>query len=94
MQEGPRGLLKILKGHRDLQGPALKVGGDDLNNFGSNSEPLRGLLESFEDASEGEVKPRDPSGDLNGDQLEAEWARLGPEGAQQRLSWHTIHDYV
>ena len=74
MQEGPKGLLKILKGHRDLQGPALKAGRDNLNNFKSNSEPLKNLLKSFKDASEGEVKPRDPNEYLNEDQLEAKWA--------------------
>ena len=95
MQKRPReGLLKILKGYEDLQGSAPKVSRDNLKDFESDLEPSRGPLENFEDASEGEVKSRAPSGDLNGDQLEAEWARLGPKGAQQRLSQYTIHDYV
>ena len=67
MQEGPKGLLEILKGYGDLWGPASKAGGDDLNDFRSDSEPLGGLLESFEDVSEGEIEPRDLSGDLDGD---------------------------
>ena len=58
MQKGPReGLLKILKGHRNLQRPVQKAGRDDLNDFKSNSESLKGTLKSFKDASEGEIKP-------------------------------------
>ena len=75
MQKGFReGLLKILKGYRDLQRSALKADEDDLKNFESNSEPPEGFLENFEDASEREVKSRAFSEDLNEDQLEAEWA--------------------
>ena len=94
IQKGPKDLLKILKSHEDLQGSAPKAGGDDLNDFENDLKPLRGPLESFEDASEGEVEPKNPSGDLDGDQLEAEWAWLRPERMQQRLSWHIICDYV
>ena len=75
MQEKPReGLLKILKGYRDLQRPALKADRDDLKDFRSNSEPSEDPLKSFEDASEGKIKPRALSENLNEDQLEAEWA--------------------
>ena len=75
MQERSReGLLEILKGHRDLQGPAPKVGRDNLKDFESDSEPPRGPPESFEDTSEEEVKPKNLSEDLNEDQLETEWA--------------------
>ena len=73
MQEGSRkGLLKILKGHRDLQRPAPKAGRDDLKDFRSNLKPSRGSLKSFEDALEGEVEPKTLSENLNEDQLEAE----------------------
>ena len=95
MQKKPReGLLKILKSHRNLQGPASKADRNDLKDFKSNSEPPRGPLESFEDASEREIKSKALSGDLNGDQLEAEWAQLGPKKVQQRLSQYIIHNYV
>ena len=95
MQKGSRkGLLKILKSHEDLWKSVSKVSGDDLKGFRNNSEPLRSLSESFEDASEGEIKPKTPSEDLNGDQLEAEWAWLRPKEVQQRLFWHIICDYV
>ena len=74
MQKGPReGFLKILKGHGNLWESASKVGGDDLKNFRSNSEPPEGPLKSFEDASEGEIKSKAFSEDLDEDQLEAEW---------------------
>ena len=95
MQKGLReGLLKILKGCEDLWESALKVGEDDLNDFESNLEPLKGALESFEDASEREIESWDSSEDLDEDQLETEWAWLGFEGMQQRLSWHIICNYV
>ena len=75
MQKGFReGLLKILKSYRDLQELAPKMSRDNLKNFESNSEPLRGFLKSFEDISEGEVEFRALSEDLDEDQLEAEWA--------------------
>ena len=73
-KESREGLLKILKGHRDLQKPASKMGRDDLNNFRSNSEPSKSSFKSFENASEGEVESKDSSEDLNENQLEAEWA--------------------
>ena len=69
MQKGPKGLLQILKDYRDLQGPALKVDENNLNNFRSNSEPSENLFKSFKNASEGEIKPKDSSKD----QLEAKW---------------------
>ena len=73
MQEGSKkGLLKILKGYRDLQESALKAGENDLKNFESNSEPPRDSSESFEDASEREIKFRALSEDLDENQLEAE----------------------
>ena len=73
MQKGPRkGLLKILKGHRNLQESASKVGRNNLKNFKNNSESPRSLSESFEDASEREIEPKAFSGDLNEDQLETE----------------------
>ena len=87
MQEGPKeGLLKILKGHENLWRSALKMGRDDLNDFESDSEPLKGPLKNFEDASEGEVEPWDFNGDFNENQLETEWDWLRSERAQQRLS--------
>ena len=70
------GLLKILKGYRDLQRFVLKADRNNLKNFRSNLKPLRGSLKSFENASEGEVKFKAFSGDFNEDQLEAEWAQL------------------
>ena len=94
MQKEPRGLLKILKSHRNLQESASKAHKNNLNNFKSNSELLKNLFKNFEDASEEEIKPKNPSGDLNRDQLEAEWAQLGPEEVQQKLSQHIIYDYV
>ena len=71
-KESRKGLLKILKGYRNLQKPALKADENNLNNFRSNSEPPRSSFKSFKDASEGEVKPRNLSEDFNGNQLEAE----------------------
>ena len=65
-------LLKILKNYRDLQESALKVSRDNLNNFGSNSTPLKGPIKSFKDASEGEVKSQDFNENLNEDQFKAE----------------------
>ena len=74
MQEGPKkGLLKILKGHRDLQRSAPKADRDNLNDFRSNLKFSEGLFKSFKDASEGEVKSQDSSEDLNEDQLKTEW---------------------
>ena len=95
MQKGPKeGLLKILKGHRDLQKPTPKMSRDNLKDFRSNSEPPRGPPESFEDASEGEVKSKALSEDFNEDQLEAEWVQLRPKEMQQRLFQHIIHNYA
>ena len=93
-EELKEGLLKILKSHEDLQRSVLKVSRDDLKDFRSDSEPSEDLLKSFEDALEGEIESRAPSGDFNEDQLEIEWAQLRPEGAQQRLFWHIIHNYA
>ena len=74
MQEEFReGLLKILKGHRDLQKSVLKADEDNLNDFRSNLELSENLFESFKGALEGEIKPRDFNEDLNEDQLETEW---------------------
>ena len=87
-------LLEILKGHGDLQGPVPKVSRDDLKDFESSSEPPRGSIKSFEDASEGEIEPKALSEDLNEDQLETEWIWLRPEKMQQRLSQNIICDYV
>ena len=71
MQKGSReGLLKILKGHRDLQGPASKVSRNDLKDFESDSESSEGPLKSFEDVSEGEIEFKAFSEDLNEDQFE------------------------
>ena len=86
MQEGPKGLLKILKSYRDLQESAPKAGEDNLNNFRSNLKPLRNPLESFEDALKGKIESKDLSGNFDKNQLETEWAQLRPEGVQQRLS--------
>ena len=95
MQEKSRkGLLEILKSHRDLQRPALKAGRDNLKDFRSNSEPFRNLSESFEDASEREVKPRALNKNVNGNQLETEWVQLRPEKAQQKLFQYIIHNYA
>ena len=87
-------LLEILKGHRNLQKSAPKVNRDNLKDFKSDSESLRDSLKSFEDTSEGEIKLRALSGDLNEDQLEAEWVWLRLKKAQQRLFWHIIYNYV
>ena len=94
MQERPKGLLKILKSHEDLQRPALKIDGNNLNNFRNSLKPLRNPLESFENTSEREVEPKDSSEDLNKDQLEAEWAWLRPEKMQVSLLQHIIHNYA
>ena len=94
MQEGSKGLLKILKGYEDLWKPAPKAGRDNLNDFRSSLKSPEDLLESFKDASEGEIKSRDSSGDLDGNQFKAKWAWLGSERVQQRLSQHIICDYV
>ena len=67
-------LLKILKGHRNLQESVLKENGNNLNNFESNSEPLKDSFKSFKDTSEGEIESRAFNENLNGNQLEAEWA--------------------
>ena len=74
MQEKLRGLLEILKGHRDLQGPAPKTGGDNLNNFRSDLNPSEGFFESLKDVSKREIKSKDFSKDFNENQLEVEWA--------------------
>ena len=75
MQKGSKeDLLKILKGHGNLQGPAPKAGRDNLKNFRSNLEPPEGPLKSFENASEGKVESKAFSGDFDEDQLETEWA--------------------
>ena len=66
MQKRPKeGFLKILKDYEDLQGSALKVGRDDLNDFKSDLGSLKGPFESFEDVSEGEIEPWDFSEDLD-----------------------------
>ena len=62
-----KGLLKILKGHRDLQESALKADRNNLKNFRSNSEFFRSLSESFEDISEEKIKSKTLSEDLNKD---------------------------
>ena len=75
MQKEPKeGLLKLLKGYRDLQGPAPKVSRDNLNDFRSNSDSSESLLKSLKDALEGEIKSKNSNEDFNGDQLEVEWA--------------------
>ena len=71
-KESKENLLKILKSCGDLQEFVSRVSRDDLNDFESDLKSLKGALESFEDASEGEVEPQDSNGDLNGDQLEIE----------------------
>ena len=83
MQKGSKeGFLKILKGHRDLWEFALKIDGDNLNDFGNNSELPKDFFESFKGALEGEIKFRDFSGDFNKDQFETEWAQLRFKEAQ------------
>ena len=67
---------------------------DNLKNFKNNSEPSEDSLKSFEDASEGEIKFKALSENLNEDQLEAEWAQLRPEEVQQRLFQHIIYNYA
>ena len=95
MQEGSKeGLLKILKGCGNLWRSAPRAGGDNLNDFRSDSEPPEGAFESFKDASEEEIKSQDSSEDFNENQLKAEWAQLGPKEIQQRLSQHIIHNYA
>ena len=57
MQKGFRkGFLKILKNYKNLWESVSKADEDDLNDFESNSESLKGLLESFEDASERKIE--------------------------------------
>ena len=94
MQKGSRDLLKILKNYRDLQRSTLKAGRNNLNDFRNDLKSLGNLFESFKDASEGEVKPRDFNGDLNENQLEAEWTQWGSKETQQRLSQYIIYNYV
>ena len=95
MQKGPReGLLKILKGHRDLQRFVSKAGKDNLKDFRSDLKSSESLLKSFEDASEGKVKSKALSENFNEDQFEAEWVWLGFKRVQQRLSQHILHNYA
>ena len=73
MQKGlKKGLLKLLKGHGDLQKPAPKMSRDNLNNFRNDSDFLIGLFKSLKDASEGKIKSRNFNENFNEDQFKAE----------------------
>ena len=73
MQKGfKKDLLKILKSHRNLQKSVPKAGRNNLNDFRNNSEPLKNLFKSFENASEREVEPWDSSEDLDKNQFKTE----------------------
>ena len=72
MQKGSKGLLKILKSHKDLQKLVLKADRDNLNDFRSSLEFSENFLESFKDTSEGEVKFKDSNEDFNENQFEVE----------------------
>ena len=93
-KESRKGLLKILKGYRDLQKSALKMNENDLNDFRSDLKLLRNFFKSFENASEGEIEFKDLNEDFNENQFKAEWAWLKPERVQQRLLWYIICDYI
>ena len=70
MQKGfKKGFLKILKNHKNLQRSVSKTDRDNLKNFKSNSESLKGPSESFEDASEEKIEFKVFSEDFNEDQL-------------------------
>ena len=72
MQKGSKDLLKILKGHRNLQESASKANENNLNDFKNNSESSEDPLESFKDASEGEIEFKDFNEDFDENQLKAE----------------------
>ena len=73
MSEGfKKGLLKLLKGHKDLQESALKVSRDNLNDFKSNLNSSEGSLENLENVSERKIKSKDFNEDFNENQLKAE----------------------
>ena len=71
-KEFKKGLLKILKSHRNLQKPALKANENDLKNFKSDLKPPKSPSESFEDASEEEIEFKTSDEDLDENQLETE----------------------
>ena len=83
MQEGFReGLLKILKGHRNLWESASKAGRDNLKDFESNLKFPEGPLKSFKDASEREIESRVFNEDFDENQFKTEWAWLRSEKMQ------------
>ena len=95
MQKGFReNLLKLLKSHEDLQGPASKVDRNDLNNFRSDSNSLIGFFKSFKDASEGKIEFKNFNEDFNENQFKTEWIQLKLEEAQQILLQYIIYNYV
>ena len=71
-KKSKKGLLKILKGYKDLQRSASKVSRNDLKDFRSNSELSESSLKSFKDASEREIESRAFSEDFNEDQFKTE----------------------
>ena len=87
-------LLKILKGHKNLQESTLKAGRDNLKNFRNDSKSFKSFLKSFKDASEGEIEFKTFNEDFNEDQFEAEWTQLRFKEVQQRLSQYIIHNYM
>ena len=50
-----------------MQGPALKMSENNLNNFRSNLKPLKNLFESFEDVLKKEIEFKNFSEDFNED---------------------------
>ena len=74
MQEGFReGLLKILKGHRDLQRFTPKADRDNLKDFENNSESSENSSESFKNVLKEKIKFKTLSEDFNENQLEIKW---------------------
>ena len=68
MQKGfKKGFLKLLKNHENLQESALKVSRDNLNDFESDLDSLRGTLKSFKDVSEGKIEFKNFNEDFNKD---------------------------
>ena len=62
-----KGLLKILKNHKNLQEFTLKADENNLNNFRSNSKSLENFFKSFKNALKRKIKSKDFNEDFNED---------------------------